>query len=81
MARRSKSRRKKKSVAPAAGTTPKPAQPARKAPRKPARKAPPREVGIPPIDPTPLRWWLVAALVIGIAVIGVYWNILDNEFV
>ena len=35
---------------------------------------------MPPVDPTPLRWYWLTALLIAAAVVGVYWNTLGNEF-
>ena len=35
---------------------------------------------MPPLDSTPLRWMWACALVMAVAIVGVYWNTLGNEF-
>jgi hypothetical protein len=51
--------------------------------RKSKSKEPPQTeapAGMPPLDPTPLRWFWLCALLIALAVVGVYQTTLGNEF-
>ena len=76
MARRSRSSRKKRRDKPklAPGQLPRPARPS-------PLPAPVAEQAAPSSKPSPLWWSLLAALLIGVAVLGVYRNTLGNEFV
>jgi hypothetical protein len=49
--------------------------------KKSPRSSPPARPALPSVDPTPLLWYAAGALLIALAVVGVYWNTLDNEFV
>lgn len=44
------------------------------------RSKPTEPQRMPPIDPAPLRWFWACALVMAVAIVGVYWNTLGNEF-
>jgi hypothetical protein len=68
---RAKNKRRKKRAPPMSGAP----SARRKAPRASALK------GLPPVDPTPLRWSWLTALIIVITVVVAYWNTLGNEFV
>ena len=35
---------------------------------------------MPPVDSTPIRWFFLSAVLIAVAVVGVYRNTLGNEF-
>jgi hypothetical protein len=45
-----------------------------------ARQTAEAPVGMPPLDSTPLRWLWLAALLIALAIVGVYSTTLGNEF-